>query len=111
VDDELRALRDSCTRFLAGHGPRSVTELLAGIPAGTVIDRYGAGGVVAELETEVAGVLGQAAAVFRTTPEAFAAAARTLDPPGPVDVGEGDDHGRSGRSPGGAPSSATPPRR
>jgi threonine aldolase len=64
VDDDLRALRNSCTRALAGHGPQSADDLLATVPAGTAVDRYGDGGVVAELETEVAAVLGQAAAVY-----------------------------------------------
>ena len=62
--DELDALRDLCTAFLVGHGPVSAADLLAGIPVGTVPDRYGDGGVVAELEAEVAGLLGKPAAVF-----------------------------------------------
>jgi threonine aldolase len=61
---EQDALRDQCTRFLAGHGPVTAAGLLASIPAGTVADRYGAGGVVAELEAEVAGLLGQPAAAY-----------------------------------------------
>src|SRR5262249_60035922 len=39
-------------------------DLLASIPADTVPDRYGAGGVVAELEAEAAGLLGKPAAVY-----------------------------------------------
>ncbi len=62
--DEQDALRDQCTKFLAWHGPIRAATLLASIPADTVPDRYGAGGVVAELETEVAGLLGQPEAVF-----------------------------------------------
>jgi threonine aldolase len=62
--DEQAALRDQCTTFLAGHGPVSVASLLADIPADTVPDRYGDGGVVAELEAEIAGLLGKPAAVF-----------------------------------------------
>jgi threonine aldolase len=58
------ALRDQCTRFLTGHGPTRAADLLASIPAGTEVDRYGDGGVVTELETEVAGLLGKPAAVF-----------------------------------------------
>jgi threonine aldolase len=58
------ALRDQCTRFLAGHGPARAADLLATIPAGTEVDRYGDGGVVTELETEVAGLLGKPSAVF-----------------------------------------------
>jgi threonine aldolase len=61
---ELLALREQCTGFLTGHGPVRVAEMLAAIPAGTVPDRYGAGGVVAELEDEIAGLLGKPAAVF-----------------------------------------------
>jgi threonine aldolase len=62
--DDLAALRGSCTRFLAGHGPVTAADLLATIPAGTEIDRYGNGGVVAELEAETARLLGKPAAVF-----------------------------------------------
>jgi threonine aldolase len=61
---EQAALRGQCTVFLAGHGPVSAAELLATIPADTAVDRYGDGGVVAELEAEVAGLLGQPAAAF-----------------------------------------------
>src|SRR6516164_9987385 len=61
---EQRELRDQCTVFLAGHGPVTAAGLLAGIPADTVTDRYGSGGVVADLETEVGGLLGKPAAVF-----------------------------------------------
>jgi threonine aldolase len=58
------ALRDRCTVFLAGHGPVTAAGMLAGIPADTVTDRYGDGGVVAELEAEIAGLLGKPAAAF-----------------------------------------------
>jgi threonine aldolase len=61
---EQRELRDQCTVFLAGHGPLTAAELLAGIPPDTVTDRYGSDGVVAELEIEVGGLLGKPAAVF-----------------------------------------------
>jgi threonine aldolase len=61
---EQAALRGQCTVFLAGHGPVSAAGLLAGIPADTAVDRYGDGGVVAELETEIAGMLGKPAAAF-----------------------------------------------
>lgn len=63
-DDELDALRVSCTRFLSGHGPQDAARLLATIPPDTELDRYGDGGVVAVLEAEVAGLLGKPAAVF-----------------------------------------------
>jgi threonine aldolase len=61
---ELEALRQTCTRFLGGHGNRSTAEQLAAIPLDTVEDHYGEGGVVAELEHEVAELLGKPAAVF-----------------------------------------------
>src|ERR1700732_3799436 len=61
---EQAALRDQCTRFLVGHGPVTAAGLLADIPAHTAPDRYGDGGVVAELESEVAGLLGKPAAAF-----------------------------------------------
>ncbi|HEX9064714.1 MAG TPA: beta-eliminating lyase-related protein [Streptosporangiaceae bacterium] len=63
-EDELARLREGCTSFLAGHGPVRAADLLATIPAETQVDRYGDGGVVAELEAEVAGLLGKPAAVF-----------------------------------------------
>ena len=61
---EQDALRARCTRFLASHGPVRPADMLAAIPADTVPDRYGQGGVVTELEEEVAGLLGQPAAAF-----------------------------------------------
>src|SRR5580700_2702503 len=61
---EQRELRDQCTVFLTGHGPVTAARLLADIPADTVADRYGSGGVVAELEIEIGGLLGKPAAVF-----------------------------------------------
>lgn len=50
MPDDLDALRPSCDRALGGHGPVRAADLLATIPADTVVDRYGDGGVVAELE-------------------------------------------------------------
>src|SRR6201993_245704 len=61
---EQAALRDQCTVFLANHGPVRAADLLASIPADTVPDRYGDGGVVAELEAEIAELLGKPAAAF-----------------------------------------------
>jgi threonine aldolase len=61
--DDLARLRQTCDRALAGHGPRTAADLLATIPPDTAVDRYGDGGVVAELEQEVAELLGQPAAV------------------------------------------------
>src|SRR5206468_3267285 len=54
VDDDLRALRDACERALTGHGIPRADDLLATIPPGTAVDRYGEGGVVADLETAIA---------------------------------------------------------
>jgi len=62
--DDAEALRQSCDRALAGHGPQTAADLLATIPPDTTLDRYGDGGVVAELEAEVAGLLGQPAALY-----------------------------------------------
>ncbi|HTW04644.1 MAG TPA: beta-eliminating lyase-related protein [Streptosporangiaceae bacterium] len=62
--DDLLALREQCTRSLHGHGPVSASEMLATIPGDTAVDRYGDGGVVAELEAEIATLLGKQAAVF-----------------------------------------------
>src|SRR5690348_626864 len=61
---EEAALRDQCTRFLSWNGPIRAAGLLASIPDDTVPDRYGDGGVVADLEAEVAGLLGKPAAVY-----------------------------------------------
>jgi threonine aldolase len=63
-DGELDALRAQCTRFLSGHGWPDAARLLATIPADTEPDRYGEGGVVAALETEMASLLGKPSAVF-----------------------------------------------
>ncbi len=63
-DAEQAALRAGCSVFLADHGQVTAADLLAGIPASTATDRYGDGGVVAELEAEIAGLLGKPAAVF-----------------------------------------------
>ena len=64
MDDDLEALKDSCTRALATHGPTRAADLLATIAPDTAVDRYGAGGVVAELEAEVAALLGMPAAAY-----------------------------------------------
>jgi threonine aldolase len=65
---EVRAARETCTRTL---GWRPTTDaraalqaLLDATPEGTRTDMYGDGGVVADLETEVAAALGMEAAVF-----------------------------------------------
>ncbi len=61
---ELEAIRSTCTRFLGGHGYRSAAAQLAAIPPDVEEDLYGEGGVVAELEAEVAKLLGKPAAVY-----------------------------------------------
>jgi threonine aldolase len=60
----LEELSTACTRFLVGGGPRDAASLLAQIPADTAVDLYGEGGVVGELEEEVAGLLGKERALF-----------------------------------------------
>jgi len=64
-DDELRG---HCTRFLSGHGPvrphETLLRLAEEVGADDEPDRYGAGGPVAELEREVADLLGKPAALF-----------------------------------------------
>ncbi len=61
---DTTGLRDRCTRFVHGHGPERAAELLATIPPDTEVDKYGEGGVVAALESEIATLLGKPAAVF-----------------------------------------------
>jgi threonine aldolase len=61
---ELAALRDRCTQFLNGHGRETAASMLATIPADTVLDTYGQGGVVADLEAEICRLLGKPAAAF-----------------------------------------------
>jgi threonine aldolase len=58
---------ESCSRFLVGDGPRKLEELLTTVPSDTVMDYYGAGGVVSELEAEVASLLGKPSALFLPT--------------------------------------------
>jgi threonine aldolase len=60
----MEHLRQACDRALGGHGPQRAADLLGTIPPDTAVDRYGDGGVVAELEAEVAGVLALEAAVY-----------------------------------------------
>lgn len=62
--DELRA---GATRHLCGHGRRSPAEVLTEIDeelGEVAADRYGAGGVVAELERQMRELLGKPAVVF-----------------------------------------------
>jgi threonine aldolase len=64
TEEQLQAVRALCSRFLSGHGLQNPAEVLASIPRDTRADRYGAGGVVAELEAEVAALLAKEAALF-----------------------------------------------
>lgn len=63
-DPDGEALRRASTRALQGHGLRSTAQLLATIAPDTEMDRYGEGGAVGALETEVARLLGKEAALF-----------------------------------------------
>lgn len=65
--EELDALRRSCSRSLHWHGWRTAASYLAELPQDVTSDVYGEGGVVEELEIEVASRLGKAAAVFMPT--------------------------------------------
>ena len=64
TDDELAVLRAGCTRALNWHGLRSAADMLGSIPRDVEADRYGSGGIVGELEAEVASLLGKPAALF-----------------------------------------------
>ncbi len=64
MDEQTRARRDRCDTFVHGDGPTPPAELLSSVPADVVPDVYGEGGVVADLEAHVAGLLGFPAAVY-----------------------------------------------
>ncbi len=64
MDDETRARRDKCDTFVHGDGLVGPAELLASLDGTVVPDLYGEGGVVADLESTVARLLGFPAAVF-----------------------------------------------
>lgn len=64
MDDDLRARRLACKDSFLDNGLVRPAELLASIEPDVVADVYGAGGVVTELETHVAQLLGKPAAVF-----------------------------------------------
>ena len=66
-DPELERVADGCERFVHGAGRRKAKDLLRTIPPETAIDYYGTGGVVEELESEVARVLGKEAVLFLPT--------------------------------------------
>jgi len=64
---QRQAIFRGCERFLNGHGPRRPQQELAALAAAAgddMRDSYGSGGVVEELEREVAELLGKPAAVF-----------------------------------------------
>lgn len=65
---QIRAAREGCERFLGWRPPADARAALAALlevtPEGTRTDMYGEGGVVEELEREVAGLLGKEAAAF-----------------------------------------------
>jgi len=62
--EEEQALRRTCSRFLTWHGLRSASDFLSEIPPDVATDVYGEGGVVEELEDEIASLLGKPAAAF-----------------------------------------------
>ena len=65
---QIRAAREGCEHFLGWRPPADARAALAALlevtPEGTRTDMYGEGGVVEELELEVAGLLGKEAAAF-----------------------------------------------
>jgi threonine aldolase len=63
-DEQLAVVRAGCTRSINWHGIRSAADMLSSIPSDVEADRYGRGGVVGELEAEVASLLGKPAALF-----------------------------------------------
>jgi threonine aldolase/GNAT superfamily N-acetyltransferase len=65
--EEVKALQKRCTRFVVGDGLRTAAKMLGAISSDTEIDSYGEGGVVSELEAEVAELLAKPAAVFLVT--------------------------------------------
>ena len=64
MDEETRDRRDGCHTFINGDGLVGPAEMLGSIGDQVVPDVYGDGGVVADLESTVAGLLGFPAAVF-----------------------------------------------
>ena len=63
-----RAVSAGCGRRLSGHGPRTPAQVLAELAdeasRGGAEDRYGEGGIVAEVEAQVAALLGTEAGVL-----------------------------------------------
>jgi threonine aldolase len=64
LDDQQRALYRTCDRFLNGAGRRGASTYLAMIPEDTEIDTYGVGGIVEDLERDIARRLGKRSALF-----------------------------------------------
>jgi threonine aldolase len=62
--DEIAARRAACTDTFFGNGFGRPAEMIASIGDDVEPDLYGEGGVVADLEREVAGLLGKPAAIF-----------------------------------------------
>lgn len=62
--EDLERFRWKCSRALAWHGNRTMRDFLAEIPTDLGVDRYGAGGAVEALESELRVLLGKPAAVF-----------------------------------------------
>ncbi len=74
--DEIAVRRARCTDSFHAFGLRKPADWLASIDPGVEPDMYGEGGVVADLEREVAELLGKPAAVF--LPSGVMAQAATL---------------------------------
>lgn len=64
MDAQTRARRDGCHTFVIGDGLVRPAQMLAAIGDDVVADVYGDGGVVADLESRVADLLGFPAALF-----------------------------------------------
>jgi threonine aldolase len=68
LEEQLRTAFRACDSTLIGNGLRSPSEKLADLAAAEVdsdaADFYGGGGALAELEAEIAGLLGKPAAAF-----------------------------------------------
>jgi threonine aldolase len=61
---EIDRIRGACTRWVSWHGNPAPAEMLSQLPAEISADRYGEGGVVDDLESRLAELLGKSAAAF-----------------------------------------------
>ena len=61
---EIDRIRSACTRWVSWHGDPTPAGMLSELPADITADRYGEGGVVEELESHLAELLGKPAAAF-----------------------------------------------